>query len=168
MKFLTERQQQQLETLLNKYIGAFGLRQSIARMSNLTPIKVELVANHPEIKAGEVTQFGNREKIEFLQRKFEDLERAGICKPAKNPIYSCIAFAVPKKQPGQFRMVGDFRKLNKYSKRTALQMPNLEQQLTFIHGSRIYAGLDILSGFDFMPVHESSQQFFNVVTPTSA
>ena len=56
------------------------------------------------------------------------------------------------------------RKLNKWTKKTALQMPVLEAQLSRIGKGKIFGTFDILSGFDFLRTHEESQKYFTLVT----
>ena len=135
-------------------------------MSKLTPISCELKPNHGEIIAQ--LRPMKREHMDFLDEKFKDLEIPGIAKPSKNPTFSSVCFAVPKKEKGKYRMVADLRILNNATVKTGLLMPNLEEQLTYISGSKLYGSLDILSGFDFLPVEEDSQKYFTMVTPTSA
>eukprot|EP00924_Labyrinthula_sp_SR-Ha-C_P013306 snap_masked-scaffold_45-processed-gene-1.24-mRNA-1 protein AED:1.00 eAED:1.00 QI:0/-1/0/0/-1/1/1/0/231 len=153
-------------------------------MSNLTPIECELQQGHPPIiSAGyHLTE----QEEHFLERKFEALANAGICVPAKNPTYGSPVFVVPKKfnfpdgfhdlpaiEQAQFkeenilslfRMVVNMVKLNKYTVPTTLSLPHLERQFQALRGSTVYCGLDILSGFDFMPTHKDSQKYFTLVT----
>src|SRR5690606_26591057 len=76
--------------------------------------------------------------------------------------YGSQAFMVPKGD--DFRMVIDMRALNRITRKTPLIMPNLEQQVSFPKGARYLASLDILSGFDYLPVEESSRQYFTLIT----
>eukprot|EP00924_Labyrinthula_sp_SR-Ha-C_P011511 snap_masked-scaffold_46-processed-gene-1.78-mRNA-1 protein AED:1.00 eAED:1.00 QI:0/-1/0/0/-1/1/1/0/109 len=64
-------------------------------------------------------------------------------------------------------MVVNIIKLNKYTVPTILSLPHLERQFQALRGSTVYCGLDILSGFDFMPTHKDSQKCFTLVTRKS-
>ena len=65
-----------------------------------------------------------------------------------NPIYASPAFVVPKKGPKKYRMVIEMCELNKWSKKTALLMPNLEEQLSRLGDSKHFGSFDLYSGFD--------------------
>ena len=106
--------------------------------------------------------------MDFLDKKFKDLEVTGIAKPSKNPTYSSVCLAVPKEEKAEYPMVVDLRVLNNATAKTGLLRPNLEEHLTYISEAKLYGSLDILSGFDFLPVEEESQKYCTMVTPTSA
>ena len=97
-------------------------------MSKLTPLIVDLRDDAP-ISTTSVGRPTGHEKGLFLQDKIDDLEGIGLLTPAMNPICASRAFAVPKKGPKKYRVVTDMRGLNKWSKKTALLMPNLDEQL---------------------------------------
>ena len=166
MKSLSEKNLQKLREILVECIDAFGIEESMARMSELTPLKVDLVEGHQTISC-KWRSIG-KEQREWLAWKLQTLQTCGIIKPAKNPLYGCPVFVVPKKGPKKWRMVVDMRALNKITKRTALIMPNLEDQLNRVHGSKHFGTFDVLSGFDFLPTEEGSQKYFNLITPDGA
>ena len=88
--------------------------------------------------------------------------------PEYNPLYGSPVFVVPKKGPKKWRMVVDLRLLNKYSKKAALDLPHLENQLQHIQGAKHFASCDAFSGYDFCPVDKDSQKFFTITTPFGA
>ena len=154
------------QTLRDNY-EAFGLETSIAQMSLLTPLEVKLKPHHqPCLARGRVMP--SQEQQVFLDQKLKDLTAMGIVRPAKNPIYGCTGFTVPKKGPKRWRLVIDMRPLNEISEKSALKLPNLEQQLGFLGKAGIFAAFDVLSGFDFLPTAESSRQYFNIITAHGA
>ena len=162
-----EDQLKLVHDILKKNYRAFGLETSIARMSNLTPISVQLKDGHvPCLARGRVMP--SQEEQIFLQNKLADLTRMGIVRPAKNPVYGCTAFTVPKKGPKKYRMVIDMRPLNDITVRTALQLPHLEQQMGFVGRAGIFTAFDVLSGFDFLETQEESRRYFNIITPHGA
>ena len=65
-------------------------------------------------------------------------------------------------------MVVDLRLLNRWSKKTSLTLPHLENQLAHVRGAKYFCGLDVLSGFDFLPVEKESQHIFTISTPFGA
>eukprot|EP00924_Labyrinthula_sp_SR-Ha-C_P009798 augustus_masked-scaffold_117-processed-gene-0.12-mRNA-1 protein AED:1.00 eAED:1.00 QI:0/0/0/0/1/1/4/0/734 len=114
---------------------------------------------------------------------------SGIVKK-KNPKFGSPVFVVPKKikKPAEFaewnrgkkkawkaenllhryRMVVNMKKLNDYTIRSPLDLPNLERQMRHLRGTRYYILFDILSGLDFLPTQETSQEIFTLVTRNRA
>ena len=82
-----------------------------------------------------------------------------------NPIYGSPVFLVPKKGPNKFRMVVDLRLLNKYSRKTPLDIPHLENALNHVQNAKWFATLDALSGYDFLRVAKGFEKFFTITTP---
>eukprot|EP00924_Labyrinthula_sp_SR-Ha-C_P011684 snap_masked-scaffold_17-processed-gene-5.6-mRNA-1 protein AED:1.00 eAED:1.00 QI:0/-1/0/0/-1/1/1/0/406 len=159
-----------LSTLLIENKGALGLKQSNAQMSLMTPIAVTLKAGSRVLRSDGYHLAPEQE--DFLELKFKALREAGIVEPVKNPVWGHPVFVVPKKMAkpdawngytndekekwkadnilNRFCMVCNMVRLNKITVPTSLNLPNLERQLFSIKGSRVYATLDILSGFDFL------------------
>ena len=132
-------------------------------MSKLTPMEVELVEDAPSTLPAAGRSMGQQQTL-FIRQEFADLEKVGLVKPAKTPVYASPAFVVKKKGPKKWRMVIDMRELNKWTKKTALQMPNLEEQLSRLGNARYFVSFDVFSGFDYLSTSERSQKYFNIVT----
>ena len=92
----------------------------------------------------------------------------GIVRETKNPVYGSTAFTVPKKGPKKYRMVLNMKPLNNITKNSALVLPKLEKQFTFLRSAKIFASFDILSGFDFLETHVDSRKYFNIIVPGAA
>ena len=92
----TQNHLQQYCQVLHDHFEAFGLETSIAQMSLLTPLEVTLKPNHrPCLSRGRVMP--SQEQQIFLDNKLRELTAMGIVRPAKNPIYGCTGFTVPKR-----------------------------------------------------------------------
>ena len=72
-------------------------------------------------------------------------------KATTNPTYGSPAFVVPRKQSRTYRIVVDIRKLDKYTKPSALVMHKLEEQLTRAGFAPVFGSFDVFSGFDYLP-----------------
>ena len=90
-----------------------------------------------------------RQRI-FVRNKLQGLEELGMVYQAKNPTYGSPAFAVDKKGPKMFRMVLDLRRLNKWTVKSSLAMPNLEEQEARCTKGKVFGSFDILSGYDYL------------------
>jgi len=160
---LTQEQKLQLINLLKVRIKAFGCETSKVQMSNLHPITVQLYDNAPgEIMANPICQ-GTRQRL-FLRQKLKGLEELGMVYQAKNPTYGSPAFAVDKSGPKIFRMVLDLRRLNKWTVKSPLAMPNLEEQVSRCTEGKYFGSFDVLSGFDYLRTAKESQKYFTIIT----
>ena len=160
---LTQEQKKQLINLLTLRINAFGCESSKVQMSNLHPITVTLYPDAPgEIMANPICQ-GTQQR-EFIRNKLQGLEELGMVYQAKNPTYGSPAFAVDKKGPKRFRMVLDLRRLNKWTVKSPLAMPNLEEQVARCTKGKYFGSFDVLSGFDYLRTAKESQKYFTIVT----
>ena len=163
---LTSDQRARLRKIILKRIDAFGIEQSMCRMSKLDPIEVELKPGHePPNSYGRTLGYEQRM---FLNDKIKDLIKIGILKESANPIYGSPIFIVPKKGPKKWRMVVDMRALNTITIKTAMEMPLLDEQIDWIKGAKVFGTFDVLSGFDFLPTAENSQKYFTLITKEGA
>src|SRR3990167_101365 len=79
-------------------------------------------------------------------------------------------FLVPKKSfdsdgNPEFRLVIDYRKINKLSKRKQYPLPNMESILDSIKGSNYFSSLDFESGYHQVPLTAGATQKAAFVTP---
>eukprot|EP00924_Labyrinthula_sp_SR-Ha-C_P001499 augustus_masked-scaffold_55-processed-gene-1.60-mRNA-1 protein AED:1.00 eAED:1.00 QI:0/0/0/0/1/1/2/0/578 len=173
-----------LEKLILQNRDAWGLKQSNAQMSQLTPIEVTLKKDHQILRSDGYHQPPETE--DFLELKLEALRKAGIVERSPNPIWGHPVFVVPKKMAvpkdwnaftadqkkkwkeenilNRFRMVANMVRLNHITVKTSLNLPNLERQLLGLKGSGFFITLDVLSGFDFLPTHDKYKDIFTLVT----
>eukprot|EP00924_Labyrinthula_sp_SR-Ha-C_P002069 augustus_masked-scaffold_99-processed-gene-0.6-mRNA-1 protein AED:1.00 eAED:1.00 QI:0/0/0/0/1/1/2/0/490 len=169
-------------------MSSWGIKQSNAQMSLLSPIEVALVEGHHILHSDGYHLTVDEEN--FLDLKFKVLESAGIVERSTNPTWGHPVFVVEKKleHPSEWSqysnearvkwkqdnilnrycMVANMIRLNKITIPTSLNLPNLERQFLSITNSSFYLTLDILSGFDFLPTAEKDREIFTLVTRRSA
>lgn len=78
----------------------------------------------------------------------------GVIRDSKSP-WASLPHCVPKKT-GETRMVIDYRKLNKVTKKDSFPLPNIELALSCLRGSAYFTILDLASGYHQVKMHESS------------
>ena len=61
------------------------------------------------------------------------------------------------KKDGSFRLVQDYRKINKHTVRDVYPMPRIEQILEQLHGKTIFMALDIRDGYNNIHIHTEDQ-----------
>ena len=96
--------------------------------------------------------FSQREKIEEM---IKDMKRDGVVRPSNSP-YNSPLLLVPKKD-GTWRMVIDYRKLNKQTVPDRFPMPVINDVLAQLGGAKIFSSLDLLSGYWQIPLDEESK-----------
>ena len=110
-------------------------------------------------------------KIPEVHRKMLEVQvkewlKLGIIQRS-NSKYNSPVFVVPKKEPGQFRFVQDFRKLNQNSLDDKYCMKDVSECIGEIGraGSTIFSTLDLTSGFWQMPLDKASREYTAFTIP---
>jgi|GEM_PF-2679083 len=162
-KLLTQKQADILFKLCAKYIDAFGLKQSVTKMSTLPPMDVKLKPGARPFKASYRSL--SKTALDAMRKKINDLVKMGMLVLSDNPYFASCAFMVPKAN-GTLRMVIDLRQVNELCEETALILPKLENQISWLpHQIKYFTSLDCLSGFDMLQVSRSSTKYFGITTP---
>ena len=92
---------------------------------------------------------------EVIETMIEDMKRDDIVKPSNSP-YNSPLLLVPKKD-GSWRMVIDYRQLNKSTVPDRFPMPVINEVLSQLGGAKIFSALDLLSGYWQVPLDEESK-----------
>eukprot|EP00924_Labyrinthula_sp_SR-Ha-C_P008557 augustus_masked-scaffold_32-processed-gene-3.36-mRNA-1 protein AED:1.00 eAED:1.00 QI:0/-1/0/0/-1/1/1/0/1737 len=149
--------------LFESNFKAFGDAESSTQLSIITPIRCDLL---PGERVGIQKQLPlGQEQENFLHKRIAHMEKAGIIYPNKNPTTAMSVLVVPKKGPKKFRLVVDFRPLNKITQRVNNTLPRIELQLNRVRANKFFAGFDLLSGFDYLACEEQAGQYFTFTTP---
>eukprot|EP00924_Labyrinthula_sp_SR-Ha-C_P016539 augustus_masked-scaffold_6-processed-gene-6.54-mRNA-1 protein AED:1.00 eAED:1.00 QI:0/0/0/0/1/1/10/0/1140 len=160
---LKDDEKERLMLLIACKINVFGIHQSNVQMHLLSPIKYHLKPNHPPIAA--TGYHHTDEEEDFLAKKFRALELAGIVKKIRTQSLDHREKKKAWKAENllhRYRMVVNMKKLNDYTIRSPLDLPNLERQTRHLRGTRYYILFDILSGLDFLSTQETSQEIFTL------
>ena len=98
-----------------------------------------------------------------LKEILDDKLNRGIIEPGHGP-YSSTVLLLPKPKGG-IRFVLDYRALNDCVKSDAYTLPQVEEVLSALSGSRIFSSLDIKEAFWSVPLDEESKQLTAFRTP---
>eukprot|EP00924_Labyrinthula_sp_SR-Ha-C_P013616 snap_masked-scaffold_5-processed-gene-8.34-mRNA-1 protein AED:0.46 eAED:0.46 QI:0/-1/0/1/-1/1/1/0/784 len=142
---------------------AFGDSKSYTQLSDIHPIRCDIfegtyVGVQKQLPLGQ-------EQEDFLFKRIEHMLRAGIIEVNKNPTTAMSVLVVPKKGPKRFRLVVDFRPLNRVTKKVTNTLPKIEVQLDRVKGNNFFAGFDLLSGFDYLACEKQAGEYFTFTTP---
>ena len=142
---------------ISKYNGASGKIEAVVNIGPTLP---------PQRK-GRLPQY-NRNTLEELQDKFDELEAAGVfAKPEQVNVhveYLNTSFLV-KKPNGGSRLVTSFGEVAQYSKPQPSLMPNVDSVLREIGKWKYIVITDLLKSFYQIPLANSSMKYCGVATP---
>lgn len=100
---------------------------------------------------------------ETMKKIVREWKEAGIVKDT-NSAYASPCLLV-QKADGTPRLVIDYRKLNKNTIRMNFPMPSVDDGLEEVHGSTIFAILDLAHGYLQIPLTESAKEKTAFITP---
>lgn len=97
---------------------------------------------------------------DIIQKKIEEMLQKGIIEPSKS-LWNSPLLLVPKKSQTdekEYRLVIDYRNLNKHTETQTYPMPNLEEELCKMHGSKYFSTMDIQSAFHQIRLNENDKE----------
>jgi hypothetical protein len=101
--------------------------------------------------------------LQALREIVDDLLEKGVVKKSFSQ-YASPAFLVPKPQ-GRYRMVIDYRLLNKKVVFDAFPMPSVEHAFANFHGAKVFSNLDLNSAYYQIPLSAKSRKETAFCTP---
>ena len=91
-------------------------------------------------------------EVEEARKQVEYFRSKGFVRPSTSPYGSSVLFT-PKKDGG-LRMCIDYRNLNAQTKKDKHPLPRIDELLDHLHGSDTFSGLDLLSGYHQIRIHQ--------------
>jgi hypothetical protein len=94
-----------------------------------------------------------------------DMEPLGLVKKSLASRWASPPRILPKSGPEKFRFTLDLRYPNSQAEQVSWPMPNMEDELAFLAGSKYFSTLDLMKGYWHLPLHEESQECQSIITP---
>ena len=104
------------------------------------------------------------ERREAWERLTEEVITSGKVEPGQGP-WNSPSFPVPKKNPGEYRLVEDFRKVNENTEDDAHPLPRIEEMVQRQSEFKIWSSLDCKDGYHQMPLKEAHRHITCMSTP---
>jgi hypothetical protein len=104
-------------------------------------------------------------QAQFLAAKMADMERLGLVKKNLASKWASPPLILPKAGPEKFRFTLDLRYPNSQAEQVSWPMPNMEDELASLAGSKYFATLDLMQGYWQLSLHEDSQECQSIITP---
>lgn len=103
--------------------------------------------------------FAKRENVNAIVDELLDLQ---IIRHSISPYASPIV--IVKKQNGEDRLCVDYRQLNAITVKQPYPMPIVEEQLAVLAGCTVFTSVDLVAGYNQIPIAETSKQYTAFVT----
>ncbi|GBM80865.1 hypothetical protein AVEN_205064-1 [Araneus ventricosus] len=95
----------------------------------------------------------NPEKLKFLREEFQTLMEQGIIRPSKSAYASPIHFL--KKQNGDWRICGDFRRLNSIVISDRYPLPHIHDFSHGVAGKTVFSKINLVKAYHQIPIKSS-------------
>ena len=132
--------------------GRTTLTQHHARLIDKTPVALPPYRTDPE-----------RQKI--IDETVHEMVADGLLSHSTSA-YSAPILLVPKKEPGKWRLVTDFRRVNAATQKVIYPLPRIEDALHRLKNPRFFTSLDLVKGFWQVPIAEEDRHIYAFSTGT--
>lgn len=171
---LNKQQKEQVVKLLREFEDVLGAKAPpVAKDRAGQPLEFEVTLKEGAKAPWIPTRVGSPEKHKLLQELVDELFGDDIIEFSDADASSPV-FLVPKTgktgqgaTSDQWRLVVDFRALNKVVERTNFPIPRIQDIFAFLGGSYYFSKLDILMGFYHILVNEQSRGLLSFNVPPS-
>jgi len=102
---------------------------------------------------------------EALHKQLQELLRKGYIIPSSSEFGAPVMMVPKPHQPDKFRLVIDYRQLNRITIKDKYNMSNAEDLITHTAGSKVYSVLDALWGFWQIPTDPATRHRLAMSTP---
>ena len=157
---LTDSEQQQAKSLLQRYSAAFSRGEGQLGCTDLLEHEIPLVDETP------VRQRYRRlppSQYDVVKTHIQELLEQGVVKNSCSPYSSPIV--VVKKKDGSIRLCVDYRQLNAKTRKDAFPLPRIEESLDALSGACLFSTLDLASGYNQVSVAEKDRAKTAFFTP---
>ena len=103
------------------------------------------------------------DKRKAMKKMVEDLEDAKLIESTHS--YWAAPSILVKKKDGNYRLVVDYRGLNKQIEKTSWPLPRINDVIGCLDGNCYFSNINLTSGYFQMALDEESQNVTAFVTP---
>ena len=103
-----------------------------------------------------------------VKQKLDDLKERGIIEEVEQPIWSSPIVVVKKANGVDYRICGDFRRVNQHLIQPPISMPTRDDILVNINNCKKFSVLDLKEAYHNLALDEKSKDFTTIVTPFGA
>ncbi|EPS71058.1 hypothetical protein M569_03701 [Genlisea aurea] len=104
------------------------------------------------------------ERGEVHKKMVEEIISSGKMEPGSSP-WNLPSFLVPKKTPGTYRLVQDFRPLNEVTQKDGHPLPRIADILQLQADFQMWSKFDLVDGYHQMPIAVADRHMTCMATP---
>ncbi|XP_056108553.1 uncharacterized protein LOC130086512 [Rhinichthys klamathensis goyatoka] len=157
---LSREEAQRVRTLLVEYQAVFSAHEGDLGCTSLISHEIPLLDDVP------VRQRYRRlppSEYEVVKAHINQLLEAQIIRESCSPYASPIVLV--RKKDGSLRLCVDYRQLNQKTRKDAFPLPRIEESLDALSGANWFSTLDLVSGYNQVPVAEKDKAKTAFCTP---
>ena len=151
---LQPEQQKKLRDLLSQYRDVFAA--NMTEMGRTDALEHVIDVGNAEPIAQRPYRRSMKEK-EIIDQQIEEMLAADVIRASNSPW--CSPIVVVKKKDGGHRFAVDYRALNAKTKKDKFPVPNIEDLLSKLGGSKYFTSLDMFSSYFQVPIAERSREY---------
>jgi hypothetical protein len=103
-------------------------------------------------------------QVEIIEREIHELLKQNVIEPSVSAWSSPLLLV--KKKTGEYRVVLDLRRVNQQIEIERFPIPNIQQILSTLHGSKIFSLCDLAQGYQQIELEENSREYTTFQVPT--
>ena len=123
--------------------------------------KISLLPDAKPFKVPARRAFGA--KLDSMNESLTKMRSSGVIRPSSSQWASALHMV--RKKDGTWRPCGDFRQLNKITKRDNYPLPFLEDFQPKLLGKKVFSKVDLVKAFHQIPMEEQSIPLTAIITP---
>lgn len=158
---LTITQHNQVASLLKQFQDIFTTEVKDLTEANIEPVKIELLPNAYPVNTAPYRL--SAPETAYLNQHVEELCRAGILQES-NSQFSSPVFLIKNNYDQNFRMVCDFRKINKLIKIPSQPLPTMAAVFSCLANQKFFTKIDLSKAYLQLPVHKDSRHILAIKT----
>ena len=158
---LTGDQQIRVEQLFIRHSQVFSRNSNDLRFCDKVEHKITLTENAQPLRCAYGSMSFDKRKA--MKKRVEDLENSGLVEPTHS--YWAAPSILVKKKDGSYRLVVDYRGLNKQIEKTSWPLPRINDVIDSLDGNFFFSNIDLTSGYFQMALHKESQDLTAFITP---
>lgn len=158
-------QQKRIRTLLKEHQKVFAYSMEELTQTHLYEHSIQLIDGAKPVYARPIKMSAYEE--ELVDQNTDSMYKANLIEPAVSPFSSRMMLIRKPGNTKEWRVVNDFRALNKITVRDVYLLPRASTVLNELGGHTYYSTLDMFSGYFQIPLSPESRQYTAFLTPTN-
>lgn len=152
----------QISDLLAEFKHVFAYSMDQLTQTNLYEHTIELIPGYKPFYFRPIRKSTYEENLE--EKKLSEMKSANLIEPSVSPFGSRLLFIKKPGEKNEWRVVTDFRALNKITVRDVYLLPRTTTVLNELGGHKFYSTLDMFSGYFQIPLNPQSRPYTAFLT----